>query len=96
MFASCPQTWCGIDRDVTALGLTMLGFHSIALLQNIVIAAMTADACGADVPRSAVRKGHRFRRFWQVGKGTFFTVQRAYLVSQVAEWILSTTLDTLW
>ena len=43
-----------------------------------------------------MRKANRLRRFWQVSQATFCTVQRAYILGQVAEWILSTTLDTLW
>ena len=43
-----------------------------------------------------MRKGHRLRQPWQVVHRTFYTVQRAFLLGQVAEWIVSTTLDTLW
>lgn len=43
-----------------------------------------------------MRKAHRLKWFWQVAQATFCTVQRAYILGQVAEWILSTTLDTMW
>ena len=52
--------------------------------------------CAADVSRSTLRKAHRYQRFWQVSYATFCTVQRAYLLGQIAEWTLSTTLDALW